>query len=51
MWYTSEMASSLRHAASYGFGDDAENDRIADSFEWSKLKAKRDAYIHRLNGI
>jgi glutathione reductase (NADPH) len=51
MWYTSEMAESLRKAASYGFGDDAENHKIAASFDWPKLKAKRDAYIHRLNGI
>lgn len=51
MWYTSEMASSIRHAASYGFGDQSENDAIAESFNWHKLKTKRDEYIKRLNGI
>jgi len=51
MWYTSEMADSLRKAASYGFGNDETNYEIAASFEWPKLKQKRDAYIKRLNGI
>ncbi|KAL1408258.1 Glutathione reductase [Vanrija albida] len=51
MWYTSEVASALRKAASYGFGDDATNYKIAEGFDWHKLKEKRDAYIHRLNGI
>ncbi|RSH88009.1 Glutathione reductase [Apiotrichum porosum] len=51
MWYTSEVADALRNAASYGFGSDEVNYGIANSFEWPKLKAKRDAYIHRLNGI
>lgn len=51
MWYTSEMAESLRKAAGYGFGDEETNNKIAASFSWEKLKEKRDAYIHRLNGI
>lgn len=51
MWYTSEVADTLRNAASYGFGNDETNYAIADSFNWHKLKTKRDAYIHRLNGI
>jgi glutathione reductase (NADPH) len=51
MWYTSEMAESLRKAASYGFGNDETNYKIAESFQWPKLKEKRDAYIKRLNGI
>ncbi|BEI88364.1 uncharacterized protein CcaverHIS019_0110820 [Cutaneotrichosporon cavernicola] len=51
MWYTSEEASSLRHAAAYGFGNAEENDKIVASFNWPKLKKKRDAYIERLNGI
>lgn len=51
MWYTSEVASTLHHAADYGFGTAAENDKVAASFNWHELKTKRDAYIHRLNGI
>lgn len=51
MWYTSEEASSIRHAACYGFGEDEANKKIAASFDWPKLKKKRDAYIERLNGI
>jgi glutathione reductase (NADPH) len=51
MWYTSEQASALRHAAAYGFGNAEENNKIAASFNWPMLKKKRDAYIERLNGI
>lgn len=51
MWYTSEEASAIRHAANYGFGDAATGEKLADSFDWPKLKQKRDAYIKRLNGI
>ncbi|GMK57588.1 hypothetical protein CspeluHIS016_0404220 [Cutaneotrichosporon spelunceum] len=51
MWYTSEEANAIRHAAAYGFGTAEEGNKIAASFNWPKLKEKRDAYIHRLNGI
>lgn len=51
MWYTAEVADGLRHAASYGFGSEAEDKKIADNFNWPYLKQKRDAYIKRLNGI
>lgn len=39
------IAESLRDAKSYGF------DVTNNSFNWLKLKEKRDAYIARLNGI
>lgn len=48
MWYASDMASKLKLAADYGFkhaqGLDLE-------FDWPAFKAKRDAYVQRLNGI
>lgn len=51
MWYTSEVADTLRIADQYGFGNAKENNSIAGSFNWASLKTKRDAYIKRLNGI
>ncbi|KAG7851215.1 hypothetical protein KL941_000884 [Ogataea angusta] len=49
MWYASDMAAKIRLAKDYGFeGVDAS---LADSFNWAGFKAKRDAYIKRLNGI
>lgn len=50
MWNTATMAESLwHHAPSYGF--DMTSFPKPPSFGWNDLKAKRDAYIHRLNGI
>jgi len=45
MWYASHLAHDLHHAADYGY----ELDIIGH--DWGALKARRDAYIHRLNGI
>ena len=45
MWYTAHHAHLAHHAQSYGF------DISVDGHDWGSLKAKRDAYIHRLNGI
>src|SRR5215470_2435561 len=45
MWNAAELGSALHDALDYGF--DVE-DRGVD---WGSLKAKRDAYIERLNGI
>ena len=45
MWYTAHHAHLAHQAQSYGF------DVSVDSHDWGSLKAKRDAYIHRLNGI
>jgi len=51
MWYTADMADSLRKAAAYGFGDDESAGVVLRTFDWTTLKHKRDAYIKRLNGI
>ena len=45
MWYASEMRHHLDHAADYGF------DVEVGKHDWSALKARRDAYVTRLNGI
>jgi glutathione reductase (NADPH) len=47
MWNTADMAEHLRDAPQYGFNIPGG----VPSFEWPTLKKKRDAYIHRLNGI
>eukprot|EP01013_Petalomonas_cantuscygni_P022698 TRINITY_DN44003_c0_g1_i1.p1 TRINITY_DN44003_c0_g1~~TRINITY_DN44003_c0_g1_i1.p1 ORF type:complete len:501 (-),score=125.32 TRINITY_DN44003_c0_g1_i1:264-1709(-) len=50
MWMTSAVAETLEDAKDYGFlGVDAH--AAMRSFSWPTLKAKRDAYITRLNGI
>lgn len=48
MWYASDMASKLRLAYDYGFKNAKDLDL---EFDWPTFKAKRDAYVHRLNGI
>lgn len=45
MWQTASLAHHFEHAADYGF------DVAVTGPDWSALKARRDAYIHRLNGI
>lgn len=45
MWYTAQHAHHLEHAADYGF------DIKVNGHDWPALKARRDAYIKRLNGI
>ena len=45
MWYAAETRHHLDHAADYGFGVDVRG------HDWVSLKARRDAYITRLNGI
>lgn len=45
-WYAADLAQKLREAEHYGF------DNIGKpTFDWARHKEKRDAYIHRLNGI
>ena len=49
MWSAATIADTLKHDAHhYGFagGQDA-----AKTLDWTKLKAARDAYVKRLNGI
>ena len=45
MWNAAELGSALHDASDYGF--DVETHGV----DWSALKARRDAYIERLNGI
>jgi len=45
MWYAAHHAHQFHHAAAYGF--DAE----VKGHDWNVLKARRDAYIERLNSI
>jgi glutathione reductase (NADPH) len=45
MWQTASQAHHLKHAADYGF------DIQVNGHDWSALKARRDAYVLRLNGL
>jgi glutathione reductase (NADPH) len=45
MWYSAHHVHQAHHAADYGF------DISIAGHNWKSLKDKRDAYIHRLNGI
>jgi glutathione reductase (NADPH) len=45
MWYAAHHAHSFHHLADYGF------DVEVKGHDWPGLKARRDAYIERLNGI
>jgi len=45
MWYAAQHAHQLHHLADYGFDVDVKG------HDWAGLKARRDAYIERLNGI
>jgi len=45
MWYASHYAHELHHAADYGY------DVSIKGHDWATLKARRDAYVARLNDI
>ena len=45
MWYAAHHAHQFHHLADYGFDVDV------SGHDWAGLKARRDAYIERLNGI
>jgi len=45
MWYAAHYAHELHHAADYGY------DISVKGHDWTALKARRDAYVARLNGI
>jgi glutathione reductase (NADPH) len=45
MWYAAHYAHQLHHAVDYGY------DVSIDGHDWSALKARRDAYVARLNNI
>lgn len=46
-WYAANTAEALRNAPLFGF----DHPVTTVSFDWTKFKDSRDAYIHRLNGI
>jgi glutathione reductase (NADPH) len=45
MWHAAQLTHFFHHASDYGF------DVSVDGHDWTALKARRDAYIERLNGI
>jgi len=45
-WYAADLAEKLKEAKHYGFENIG-----TPTFNWNEHKTKRDAYIHRLNGI
>ena len=45
MWYAAHYAHELHHVADYGY------DVSVKGHDWAALKARRDAYVARLNGI
>jgi glutathione reductase (NADPH) len=50
MWYASDMAHRVSQLKSYGLSTTEQEVKFGD-FDWSGIKAKRDAYVKRLNGI
>ena len=51
MWYASDLATRLTHAHEYGLAQNVPLSKESITFNWPEFKKKRDAYIHRLNGI
>lgn len=45
-WNASDLAERIHDAKDYGFSI-----KHTAPFDWTKFKHKRDAYVHRLNGI
>ncbi len=45
MWYAAHYSHELHHARDYGY------DIAVKGHDWKALKARRDAYIERLNNI
>ena len=45
MWYAAHYAHQLHHAIDYGF------EVAVEGHDWAALKARRDSYVKRLNGI
>ncbi len=48
MWYAADVANRITQFKEYGFEIDP---KLNATFNWNQFKGKRDAYIHRLNGI
>ncbi|CCD25085.1 glutathione-disulfide reductase GLR1 NDAI_0E02680 [Naumovozyma dairenensis CBS 421] len=51
MWYASDLATRISHANEYGLYQDFKLNKENLTFNWPEFKTKRDAYVHRLNGI
>ncbi|GME83973.1 unnamed protein product [Ambrosiozyma monospora] len=51
MWYASDMKHHLDLAKDYGFESVDPKQGVSFEFNWPAFKAKRDAYVKRLNGI
>ncbi|CAI4777417.1 BGN_3a_G0054550.mRNA.1.CDS.1 [Saccharomyces cerevisiae] len=51
MWYASDLATRVSHANEYGLYQNLPLDKEHLTFNWPEFKQKRDAYVHRLNGI
>ncbi|CCK67870.1 glutathione-disulfide reductase GLR1 KNAG_0A01810 [Huiozyma naganishii CBS 8797] len=51
MWYASDLATKVMDANEYGLFQQFPLTRENLTFNWPQFKEKRDAYIHRLNGI
>ena len=49
MWNAAQIHEALGLAQAYGFAMDAQ--RMAQGFDWAKLKVARDLYVQRLNQI
>ncbi|HEU0197909.1 MAG TPA: glutathione-disulfide reductase [Nevskiaceae bacterium] len=49
MWYAAQLAEGLRDAPGYGFASSALESTV--QHDWAALRARRDAYVARLNGI
>ncbi|CAH2352917.1 glutathione reductase [[Candida] railenensis] len=49
MWYAADLAHKTHQLKKYGLSDD-DGIKYGD-FKWGYLKEKRDAFVHRLNGI
>lgn len=50
MWYASDMAHKKKQLKAYGLSEEELDVKFGD-FDWSAIKAKRDGYVKRLNGI
>ena len=52
MWTAAELGKSMALARDYGYNKDSDaTTPPTDAFNWAHLKASRDAYLLRLNGI
>lgn len=49
MWHAAQVVETLHDARDYGFAPDLAG--AVAGHDWARLRARRDAYIERLNGI